>query len=253
MKVAGVDGTRGRWVVALLELDGGGTPRVDGWDVLEAPADQDRLDVQVVAVDVPIGLPSGQEPRREVDRLAREEAGVNPSSVFPAPRREVVQQAEEGGLGFRDAYSRARGLLERLGGPSMAAQAFALVPYVRAWDQVVRQLTERGRPDRVVETHPEVVLARLRDGAGAGSKKSARGLGQRLRALDGVLGPGVAAAALEETPEGVPTDDAVDALLCAVAAVHRARGTHETLPEDPPTDAEGVPMRLVLPPRNPHH
>src|SRR5947209_10688673 len=81
--VLGVDGWRGAWVGALLE---GRTVTLlalpDAAAVLAVP------DVEVVAIDMPIGL-SGTG-RRPCDEEARRRLGRAGSSVFPAPLRPVL-------------------------------------------------------------------------------------------------------------------------------------------------------------------
>ena len=290
-RVGGADGWKGRWVVALLDPDAldhdaasVGTPEV-GWAVLERPAGPAELvdldgrtvgELDVLAVDVPIGLPpldpSRQRPaaprhlagRRQVDQSARDELAQHgrgrSSSVFPALPREVVEQVVPGEPTRAERYAAARRLASAHDVPVPSSQAYALVEHLHGWDAVVRAELAEG-VERVVETHPEVVAARLL-GRLPAQKRTPRGIAERLLAVDGALGAGASWRALWHAPPGVPVDDAVDALLCAVAAAHRARGTAETLPAEPPPeaaqdssppwpprDAEGVPMRLVLPPR----
>jgi len=95
---------------------------------------------------------------------------------------------------------------------------------------------------RVVECHPEVMLAALAGPAGVrlATTKSAAGALQRLRLLGDALGRGLP----PEVPPGAALDDALDAAACALAARRWARGRAEVLGGEP--DALGVPMRIVV-------
>jgi predicted RNase H-like nuclease len=70
--VAGVDGCRNGWVVALIRVDGGQARvrRVDRFSDIEALPE----DPNIIAVDIPIGLPDrigagGRGPEHAVRRL----------------------------------------------------------------------------------------------------------------------------------------------------------------------------------------
>src|SRR5918993_2323593 len=87
MAVLGVDGWRGRWVGALL--DG---RRVTLLDLPEVGAVLDVPDVELVAIDMPIGL--SDDGVRACDVAARRLLGRAGSSVFPAPLRPVLEAAD---------------------------------------------------------------------------------------------------------------------------------------------------------------
>ncbi|WP_308010406.1 DUF429 domain-containing protein [Blastococcus sp. LR1] len=97
MAVLGVDGWRGRWVgerpegqyVRLMVLE-------DVAAVLAVP------DVELIAIDMPIGL--SETGRRTCDDLARKRLGRAGSSVFPALLRQVLA-AGDYALGDRPSGS----------------------------------------------------------------------------------------------------------------------------------------------------
>ena len=221
MAVLGVDGWRGRWVGALLRersvrllvLD-------DVAAVLGVP------DVDVVAIDMPIGL--SDDGVRACDVEARRRLGPLGSSVFPAPVRAVLAT---------DDYAEARRLSREATVPPRApsAQAFQLVKAIRDLDDAL------GDPptDRVVEVHPELTFRAL-DRAVRDRKGSARGTMQRLHALRAVMD---VEAALAEAPVGVPMIDGLDACAAAWSAHRLARGEGECV-GDGTTDSRGRPMRI---------
>jgi predicted RNase H-like nuclease len=221
--VLGVDGWRGAWVGAVLD---GRSVRLlalpDVAAVLAVPA------VDVVAIDMPIGL--SEDGARVCDVRARDllrPTGAA-SSVFPTPVRGVLGT---------DDYAEARALSRAATTPPRApsAQAFQLVRAIRALDDAL------GDPpsERVVEVHPELAF-RLGLGGVVDRKGTARGTVQRLRALGPVMD---VLDALADAPPGVPVVDALDACAAAWSAQRIALGRAECV-GDGTTDSRGRPMRI---------
>lgn len=222
MAVLGVDGWRGKWVGA--RLDG----RTVELRVLESAAAVLAVPtVEVVAIDMPIGL--SEDGVRTCDEIARRKLQPTgaASSVFPAPVRAVLAAAD---------YTEARELSRAAAnGRAPSAQTFMLVAAIRDLDDVL------GDPptERVVEVHPELSF-RLGLGGVTDRKGTARGTVQRLRALRPVMD---VEEALAEAPTGVPLVDALDACAAAWSAQRLAAGTAEGV-GDGTTDSRGRPMRI---------
>ncbi|WP_346622516.1 DUF429 domain-containing protein [Blastococcus montanus] len=222
MAVLGVDGWRGRWVGALL--DGRSVTLLaldDVTAVLAVPG------VDVVAIDMPIGL--SDDGVRACDVAARDALRGRGAagSVFPAPVRAVLAT---------DDYAEARRLsVEASRGRSLSAQSFALVRSIRDLD------TALGDPSdpRVHEVHPELSFRELDDRVLA-PKASARGLAQRIRALGPVMD---VLDALAVGPDHLPAVDALDACAAAWSARRIAEGTAGSV-GDGTRDARGRPMRI---------
>jgi predicted RNase H-like nuclease len=219
--VLGVDGWRLAWVGALL--DGRSVrllPLPDVPAVLAVP------DAEVVAVDMPIGLP--EHGVRACDVAARTLLGRAGSSVFPTPVRGVLAT---------DDYAEARAISRAATDPPRApsAQAFQLVRSIRALDDAL------GTPptERVAEVHPELAFRRGL-GAVTDRKGTARGTVQRLRALRAVMD---VEEALADAPPGVPVIDALDACAAAWSAQRLVEGTAECV-GDGTRDSLGRPMRI---------
>jgi predicted RNase H-like nuclease len=221
--VLGVDGWRGRWAGALL--DQGTVTLLDLPDiaaVLAVPR------VELVAIDMPIGL--SETGIRACDvAAARCLHGLGAAgSVFPTPVRAVLAT---------DDYAEARALSRAATDPPRApsVQAFRLVKAIRDLDDAL------GEPptERVVEVHPELAFraldARVRD-----RKGSARGTVQRLKALRTVMD---VEEALATAPRGIPVIDALDACAAAWSARRLADGLGECV-GDGTTDSRGRPMRI---------
>ena len=223
MAVLGVDGWRGAWVGALLA---GRSVRLlalpDVRAVLAVPG------VELVAVDMPIGLSEDGVRGCDVAAAGLLKPTGAASSVFPTPVRAVLAT---------DDYAEARAISRAATSPPRApsAQAFMLVRSIRALDDAL------GDPptDRVVEVHPELAFRR---GLGdvTDRKGTARGTVQRLRALRAVMD---VEEALADAPPGVPVIDALDACAAAWSAQRLAAGRGECV-GDEGRDSRGRPMRI---------
>jgi predicted RNase H-like nuclease len=223
VSVLGVDGWRGAWVGALLA--GRSVTLLSLPDVAAVLA---VPDVEVIGIDMPIGL--SDDGARTCDVHARAMfAGLGAAgSVFPAPVRAVLEARD---------YAHARDLSRAATGGRRApsAQTYQLVGAIRALDDAL------GDPPRddVVEVHPELAFraldARVRD-----PKVTARGLTQRLTALRAVMDVDDALAA---APPRVPAIDALDACVAAWSARRVADGLAKSV-GDGSVDRRGRPMRI---------
>lgn len=220
--MAGVDGFRGRWVVAL----------VSGRDVrLEIAEDaRDVLSITsacvAVGVDVPMGLSATGQ--RRCEPAARVRLGRARSAVFSTPPRGVLEHVGD----WPAALAACR---RATGGVGLSKQSFHLLPGVKAFDDL------RVDESRIVEVHPELsfrVLAPDEDFAG---KRTARGQGQRIAALASWVD---LAAALADLPVGPAMDDVLDAVAGAWSARRWAAQTHHVLGGE--LDATGRVMRIVV-------
>jgi predicted RNase H-like nuclease len=172
-------------------------------------------DATVIAVDIPIGLPS--EGARAADIAAREFVGPRRSSVFPTPTRAALAAAN---------YAEARSVL-----PSLSAQSFALGAKIL---EVERCLSER-----VFEVHPEVSFAALAGRHLRYSKRSWNGQMERRRLL------GAEGIDLPDELDGgeAAVDDVLDAAVAAWSAGRKSRGESQTLPAEPPVQ-DGRPVAI---------
>jgi predicted RNase H-like nuclease len=217
--VLGVDGWRGAWVGALL--DGRSVTLLalpDVAAVLAVP------DVELIAIDMPIGL--SDDGPRACDIAARRLLGRARSSVFPAPLRAVL-----GCANYADACAVSR----TASGKALSVQAWNLVPAIRALDAALDDVP----PGHVLEVHPELAFRALDDRVEA-PKASARGLAQRVRALQPAMD---VLDALSAAPPGVPAVDALDACAAAWSARRLADGVGDCV-GDGTVDRRGRPMRI---------
>ena len=221
LPVLGVDGCPGGWVGALVGPAGLSWHGGSFADLLALPA-------EVVAVDIPIGLPAGAA-RRTADLEARERLGRQRSSVFFVPPRVVLEAPTQ---------AEATLLSRAAGSVGVSIQTFHILAKVAEVDALLQ--ADRSLADRVLEVHPEVSLREL-GGRPLPPKRTADGRAQRLEVLREWLPdlalpvprPGLAAA-----------DDCLDAVACAWTAARWQRAAAEVLGGEP--DATGLPMRIVV-------
>ena len=219
MAVLGVDGCPGGWVGALVDGDRLSWHAGSFAELLELPA-------QVVAVDIPIGLPAGAE-RRHADLEAKQVLGAQRSSVFFVPPRAALEATTQ---------ADATRLSRAAGSVGVSIQTFHILDKIAEVDALLRA----GRGDRVVEAHPEVSLRRL-GGSALPSKRLRAGRLARLEVLGRWL-PGLALP--QPLPGRARPDDCLDAVACAWTALRWERGEAEVLGDE--VDALGVPMRIVV-------
>jgi predicted RNase H-like nuclease len=225
--VLGVDGCRDGWVGALVGDDGVEWRWFAGAaDIVAEPAD-------VTAIDIPMGLPPAGS-RRACDDLARKRLRKAGSSVFAAPPRQLVDQPHM-------THTQTLEWLRRADLGGISAQAHGIVAKIREVDAVL----DRALQGRIIETHPELCFRALAKKSTLASKKSARGMAQRMTALHTWLKRDVVALLLD-VPDKVAVDDALDALACAWTAQRHRDGKSETLGEEEEPPPRNLLMRIVV-------
>lgn len=205
----GIDGSRAGWVaVVVLERGFAGADGASSIGELVAHHD----DAAVVAIDMPIGLPSTGV--RLCDKQARALVGKLHSSVFSAPPQAVLDAT---------SYAEAAAVSLKLSGSGLSRQAYAL----RARILEVAALAEVDR--RVIEVHPEVSFRAMSTAEIAFSKHTWNGLRLRVALLSahGIELPDSCLAGLAGLA-GV--DDVVDAAAAAWSAARYAAGEASSLP-----------------------
>jgi predicted RNase H-like nuclease len=242
--LVGVDGCSAGWI-AVVRSDGS-----LAWGVYDSLAevvvdtDPDRL-----LLDIPIGLPSAG--RRRCDEAAKERLGSRGSTVFYTPARPVLAAG---------SHTEASETNREATGYGLSIQAWHLVPKIRAVDAFLRDRPElvgvagpaddrrRDAESAVVrESHPELCFTELNGGAPVRAPKSSEaGRDRRLALLDDTL-PESRRLYDEVVAETYRKDVARDDVLDALVLAGIADGPLDSLPDDPPLDAVGLPMEIVLP------
>ncbi len=210
--VLGIDGTKSGWVALRLNME---THHVEGFTYKTlASAVRDHKDASVIAVDMPIGLPSFANWPRRADIAARANVGPRRSSVFVVFPLETFHA---------ESYAAAVDMCHAAARQGISRQAYALGPKILEVAEVVAE------DDRIHEVHPEVSFATIRGAPLGYSKKTWAGFHERMRLL--------ADQRLDVPAElgsaGLASvDDVLDAAAAAWSAARIAAGKASWMPED---------------------
>ncbi|NHN55379.1 DUF429 domain-containing protein [Calidifontibacter sp. DB0510] len=186
-------------------------------DKLVATAEADGPPLAVVAIDIPIGLPTSGP--READRLARSLVGKRWQSVFGTPIRAALEAA---------THAEATALSLAATGKGISQQAHRLGPKILEVDTWTRA-TDR----TVIEAHPEVSFATIAGHPLEHPKSTWSGAQERLALLAavGIVLP----ADVGEAGAMAAVDDVLDAAVVSWTAARYASGTAVSYPTTPET------------------
>ena len=152
-QVAGIDGCPKGWIAIVLE-----ELRFARAEFASTFAELliHLADAQVIAVDIPIGLPDGSEPRA-ADIEARKRLVRRRSSVFPTPPRVVLEAS---------TYFKANRISKQHFDRGISQQSYALRKKILEVDVCA------AADDRIYEVHPEVCFTQMNGEPLAYSEKS---------------------------------------------------------------------------------
>lgn len=189
----------------------------------------------VIAVDIPIGLPSAGS--RPCDDLARKFlAPTRSASVFPAPLRQVLGVA---------THQTASAIRRGVDGKGMSIQSFAITRKVHEVDLALADVSNRDR--RVYEVHPELCFAALNHGRPmAFAKKKSAGRAERVQLLSRAFGDAPVRLVEDRIRKHVGADDVLDALAALWSAIRIGSDLHRSLPTTPDYDAMGRRMAIFF-------
>jgi predicted RNase H-like nuclease len=229
--VAGVDGCPAGWIAALWD----GADRLTS-RLCPSFADVMALPAQIIAIDMPIGLPqrSGRAPEREV----RAKLGERQSSVFAVPAEKAVYCAE-----YREACQ--INLLHSDPPRKVSKQCFHLFPKMREIDALIAPPHQ----SRIFESHPELAFWVMNDETPLRLPKKVKsrpylpGLDLRRELLRKNRVP-VDGLSHDYRRRDVGPDDLLDACACTFVAWRILNGRSIRFPADPPLNAKGLRMEI---------
>lgn len=234
--VAGVDGVRDGWVMAITGAAGGSPVEFSVWHTLDELWSEARARrLRVVAIDMPTGLPGAE--RREADLEAYRQLGARRSSLFWTPPLCVLDATRHAEANRRSWDETGRGI---------SIQAFNLIPRIRELRDALApgDFAPTARP-RAVEVHPESSFVRLAGEPMSASKRQPAGEEERLDVLAEVF-PNIVEAAVSSPPPGPPRpgpDDLLDAAAAAWTARRIVAGEADSLGAGD-HDETGYPMHI---------
>lgn len=229
--VAGIDGCPAGWIAVLW----------DGAEHLTSQLCKDfgavaALPAEVIAVDMPIGLPetSGRPPEHEV----RKQLGDRQSSVFAVPSSPAI---------YCDDYREACrvNLLHSDPPKKVSKQCFHLFPKMREIDALI----DPAQQARIYESHPELAFWVMNGEAPLPLPKKLKGSpylpGLDLR-RDLLRKNGVPIDHLKADyrRRDVGADDLIDACACTFVAWRILNRRSIRFPAKPPLNARGLRMEI---------
>lgn len=217
-RVLGVDACKKGWVGLSSDLHGYFGRTIGA--VVQAAEGDGALDV--VAIDIPIGLPTHGP--RQADVLARTLVGRRSSSVFSTPVRAALAAA---------THAEATAISVGATGKGMSQQAYALGAKILEVDVWVRAASGR----RVIEVHPEVCFAKMAGRPLVHPKSTWAGAEERRAVLTaaGIAVPGELGLA----GEMANVDDVLDAAAASWTAARFARDIADSYPSTPESFGDG--------------
>ena len=235
MKIVGVDGCRSGWVAAISNSEDDAIQSVVYGrfaELLDAHADAGRI-----WVDIPIGLPWAQCPKRSCDSEARRILGSRAASIFSPPSRPAAYAGDY-------AQAKQRNLAEL--GCSLSIQAWGICSKIVEVDTLFAR--RRALTPMIVEAHPELCFWQLNGRVALpANKKTAEGQAYRAKLL-AEHNPKVPAELQRIIRQTHRKDVQVDDILDAMALSIRARQSlvHPATPLalGAQTDAHGLPMQI---------
>lgn len=249
LRVAGVDGCKGGWIAVIVEP--GNAMKAERIDRLAELVDRPEAP-QIIAVDMPIGLPERAGPNgRAPERLVRPRLGMRQSSVFSMPSRAAVYAALDPSLPdeaerYRHACSVARATSEPP--RAVSRQAFHIFGKIAEIDGLLRE-----RPalaGRIHQCHPEVSFWAMNGETALDLAKKVKnaphkpGLALRRQLLAAQGFEEALTSALRARALKVGEDDLIDACAAAWTARRIAHGQAIGFPTPAERDGEGLPIQI---------
>ncbi|UCG47264.1 MAG: DUF429 domain-containing protein [Phycisphaerales bacterium] len=241
--VAGVDGCRGGWLVAIATVTVAGCRagrisfELKRLVVAGAFAEllTETVSCRMVCVDIPIGLSEGPEPR-QCDVAARRLLGrQRASSVFPPPLRQCLTAAD---------YRSACRICTKYSARKLSRQSYLIMDKIAQVDGLMTAELQ----NRVREVHPEVSFQALNANEPLHySKRSPAGRRERMDLLARVFSNVEDIVASGREAGRVASDDILDSLVAAWTAGRAVTGRVVTLPDSPEPDGKGLRMEILYP------
>jgi len=242
-QVAGVDGCKAGWLVAVVSAMKVSTAaniscvyKLQEFLVAHTFSEivSRTTPFELICVDIPIGLSDGDKPR-ECDLAARRLLhGPRASSVFPAPVRTCLSAKD---------YKTASEICFEYSGKKLNRQSFALLEKIRQVDDLMIPSLQ----NRLREIHPEVSFWVLNGKKPVEqNKKTVPGQAHRHKLLHPIFAD-MDDILSKSTKSGFAMDDAFDALAAAWTAGQTVLGRFRTLPENPEIDSKGLRMEILCP------
>ena len=232
MKTAGIDGCKLGWILISFTEGEEKHQVLESADKLKAAFEYyDRI-----FIDMPIGL-EDEEYTRECDALLRKELGNEyASSVFSPPIRPALEAP---------SYVEANMISFEYNEKKLSLQAWNITPKIKEVDTLLR--ADNSLKEKVLESHPELLFQKLNGGMIFQKKNLKKGIRHRLELIEEhepIADDFFRGIKEEYRRVEVGEDDIVDAMVLALYAKRSVSDGIRTIPEEVPTDSEGLPKAI---------
>jgi predicted RNase H-like nuclease len=195
-----------------------------------------QLDAEIIAIDMPIGLPklSG----RTVEKTARQILKGKASSLFSVPARAAIENEKA-------SYQEACEINLHYSEPpkKFSRQSFGIFPKMRELDYLMTPELQI----RIHEVHPELSFAEMNNRQAVLSKKSKpEGRQERVNLLEASGFPWQQLPRSPYLKKHVADNDIVDACACAWSARRILEGRAFTIPDTSQRDERGLVMSIKV-------
>jgi predicted RNase H-like nuclease len=162
VRYVGVDGCKNGWAAVWLDEKGVGIQVYPHLEQLW----RDHSSTRFILIDIPIGLVdvTDQSRDRECDRQARKLHGRKAASLFSAPCRPSLYEAD---------YEHASQKNFRITGKKLSKQSYYLIPKIKEVDEFLSQTPLA--QSKIRESHPELCFRALSGFQDLDSKKTING------------------------------------------------------------------------------
>jgi predicted RNase H-like nuclease len=165
--IAGIDGSKGGWVSVSANVNNNQDPE---FNIYENFKDISRKDLELILVDMPIGLEKELfQGGRVVDREARRALIKGKSSIFNSPSRLALKAKD-----YQEANE-----INKSQGMGLSKQSWFLFKKIKEVDDFLKL---QNRP-QVFESHPELVFQTMKGGEIEFKKSTREGLAERIGLL----------------------------------------------------------------------
>lgn len=227
MKLAGVDGCKNGWIVALAAAWPCPTPIQIRFCADFHAVVKLTTHCSAVAVDMPIGLPDDHLPRA-CDLDAKQALGAQRSSIFLAPPRRALDAPTP--TEFQRLHREIRGI-------GAGLPVWGIVPKMREVNLAME--ANPSLQERIFEFHPERTWRRLAGEANLASKKTAAGILNRIAILNRTAGQWTSQEPLE-----IAGKPAIDDVLDAISGIAAAARFFATKRPDAPRNSRRLRMEI---------
>lgn len=213
--IAGVDGCRGGWIVAIRN-DRNTSPPAIAFVPTFTEVLRRTASCAAVCIDMPIGIPDSSpvricdaQARNLLSAMAPAEIRGTASRVFNVPPRAVL---------YADThdYAAFNALHKNITGKGVSRQAYAITPKIKEVDACMTPELQK----RIVEAHPELCFAHMH-GSTLPSKHGNHGIRTRAELLFGSMDNFLVYHKRIGLPQS-KCDDVLDACVLLYAAEHFA-------------------------------